>query len=81
MLPTSSVLTIHSDTTIREAVKALSAHNFSCAPVVDAAKLGHPEISWQDKYLGIVDTVGLVMYMSVPPPMLVNCRHCRSHQD
>lgn len=57
------MFTLRSDTTIREAIKALSKHNFSCAPVVDVSKTGALNLKWQDKYLGIVDTVGLVMYM------------------
>ncbi len=74
------MLSIRSDTSIREAVKLLAKHNFSCAPVVDVTKLGAKGLKWQDKYLGllilssfdikiiplyagVVDTVGLVMYM------------------
>ncbi len=51
--PFSRVLTIRSDTTIREAVKILSANNFSCAPVIDASKASIENVPWQEKYLGM----------------------------
>ena len=37
--------------------------HFSCAPVIDVTKTAGSHVTWQEKYLGIVDTLGLVMYM------------------
>lgn len=47
-----SVLVLPSNMSIREAVKLLARHNYSCAPVIDAAKAHDISVPWQEKYLG-----------------------------
>lgn len=59
--PTSEFIEIKSDTTVAEAVKLLARHRVLSAPVVD---VNAPEdASWIDRYLGIVEFAGIVVWI------------------
>ncbi|EGD80962.1 hsp16-like protein, variant [Salpingoeca rosetta] len=55
------IVIINSDATILDAVKTLSSNHILSAPVRDVTQ---PEdASWTDKYIGMVDMVGIVFHM------------------
>jgi HSP20 family molecular chaperone IbpA/CBS domain-containing protein len=55
------LIVIDSDMSLLEAVKVLSKHHILAAPVRDVTKPS--DASWSEKYLGILDMVGVVLHM------------------
>lgn len=55
------IVVIKSSDSVLEAVKTLSRHRILSAPVLDTA--APDNAGWTDKYLGVVDMIGIVMYM------------------
>ncbi|KAK6924687.1 CBS domain [Dillenia turbinata] len=59
--PSSQVIEINSDTSLAEAVRILSQNKILSAPVVD---VGAPQdASWIDRYTGIVEFAGIVVWI------------------
>ncbi|XP_042042147.1 SNF1-related protein kinase regulatory subunit gamma-1-like [Salvia splendens] len=59
--PSSEFIEIKSDTTVAEAVKLLARHRVLSAPVVDFE--APEDASWIDRYLGIVEFAGIVVWI------------------
>lgn len=56
-----SVIEINSDTSVAEAVKIMAQHNTLSVPVVD---VDAPEnATWIDRYLGIIEFAGIVVWI------------------
>ncbi|KAM7480136.1 hypothetical protein LguiA_028349 [Lonicera macranthoides] len=59
--PSSQVVEIKSDTSVAEAVRLLSQHKILSVPIVD---VDAPEdASWMDRYIGIVEFAGIVVWI------------------
>lgn len=52
---------IKSDATLADAVKILARHNVFSAPVVDVE--APEDASWMDRYIGIVEFAGIVVWI------------------
>ncbi|KAH6797149.1 SNF1-related protein kinase regulatory subunit gamma 1 [Perilla frutescens var. hirtella] len=59
--PSSEFIEMKSDTTVAEAVKLLARHKVLGAPVVDVS--APEDASWIDRYLGIVEFAGIVVWI------------------